>query len=86
MDEVALVEGADLVLEEGTDSKVRMAEDMADEVEGEEAMTVTTMVVEVKAVDEDLVGKEGSGAVDLVGALHPPRPLSTRCQRTMKEK
>jgi len=86
VDEVALVEGADLVLEEGTDSKVRMAEDMADEVEGEEAMTVTTMVVEVEAVDEDLVGKEGSGAVDLVGVSHPPRPLSTRCERTIKKK
>ena len=82
MDEVALVEEADSIPEEGTDSKARMA----DGVEAEEAMTVTTTVVEVEAGDEDLVGREGSGAVDLVGVWHLPRPLSTRCDRTMKEK
>lgn len=86
MDEVALVDGADSVPEEGMDSKARMVEDTADEVEGEEAMMVTTMVVEVEAVDEDLVEREGSGAVGLVGVSHPPRPLSTRSERTMKEK
>ena len=83
---MALVDGVDSVLEEGTDSKARMAEGTADEVEDEEAMTVTTMVVEVEAVEEDLVGREGSGAVDLVGASHPPRPLLTECERIMKEK
>ena len=82
MDEVALVDGADSVLEEGTDSKARMA----DGVEAEEAMTVTTTVVEVEAVDEDLVGKEGSGAVDLVGVSHLPRPLLTRWKGTIQEK
>lgn len=80
-----------LDLEEGMASKARMVEDTADEVEDEEAMmgtttTTTTTVVEVEVVDEDLAGREGSGAVDLIGVSLLPRPLSTRWEVTMKEK
>ena len=78
MDEVVSAEGAGSDLEEGMDSKVRMVEGTVDEVEDEEAMMGTTMVVGAGAVDEDSVGKEGSGAVDPIGVSHRPRPLSTR--------
>jgi hypothetical protein len=57
-----------------------MVEGTVDEVEDEEAMmvtTTTTTVVEVEVVDEDLVEKEGSEAVDLIGVSHLPKPLST---------
>ena len=86
MDEVALEVGVGSDLEEGMDSKVRMVVDTVDEVEDEEAMMGTMVVVEVEVVDEDLVGKEGSGAVDLVGVSHLPRPLLTRWKGTIQEK
>jgi hypothetical protein len=38
----------------------------------------TTTAVEVEVVDEDLVGREVSEAVDLIGVSHLPRPPSTR--------
>jgi hypothetical protein len=87
VDEVGSEEGVGLDLEEGTGNRVRMVEGTVDEVEDEGAMMVTTtMVVEVEVVDEDLVGREGSGAVDLIGVSHLPRPLSTRWEGAMKEK
>ena len=87
MDVVVSEEGVGLDLEEDMGSKVRMVEGTVDEVEDEGAMMVTiTMVVEVQVVDEDLVGREGSGVVDLIGVSHLPRPLSTRWKGTMKEK
>jgi len=86
--EVVSEEEVGLDLEEGMASKARMVEDTADEVEDEGAImgTTTTMFAEVEVVDEDLAGREGSGAVDLIGVSLLPRPLSTRWEVTMKEK
>ena len=88
MDEVVSGVGAVSDLEEGMGSKVRMVEATVDEVEDGEVMmvTTTTTVVEVEVVDEDLAGREDSGAVDLIGVSLLPRPLSTRWEGTMKEK
>jgi hypothetical protein len=85
VDEVVSEEGVGSDLEAGMDSKVRMVEGTVEEVEDEEAMMITTTVVEVEVVDEDSVGREGSEAVDLIGVSHLLRPLSTRCEGTMKE-
>ena len=81
-------EGVGLDLEEGMGSKVRMVEGTVDEVEDEGAMmvTTTTTVVEVVVVVEDLVGREGSEAVDPIGVSHLPRPLLTRWKGTIQEK
>ena len=82
MDVVVSEEGVGLDLEEGTGNKVRMVEGTVDEVEDEGAMMVTTtMVVEVEVVDEGLVARGGSGAVDLIGVSHLPRLLLTRWER-----
>jgi hypothetical protein len=78
VDEVVSEEGVGSDLVEDMGSKVKMVEGTVDEVEDEGAMMGTTTAVEVEVVDEDLVGREVSEAVDLIGVSHLPRPPSTR--------